>query len=55
MALALAATVALGGALSACETRPPTSRWRPDSPQSGGYSEIKLEDNRWRVTFQATA
>jgi hypothetical protein len=54
-ALALAATVALGGALSACETATPYQPLTAGVTQSGGYSEIKLEDNRWRVTFQGNS
>ena len=54
-ALALAATVALGGALSACETATPYQPLAAGVTQSGGYSEIKLEDNRWRVTFQGNS
>jgi hypothetical protein len=50
--LALAASVALGGALSACETATPYQPLAAGAAQSGGYSEIKLEDDRWRVTFQ---
>jgi hypothetical protein len=49
--LALAATVALGGALSACETATPYQPLAAGNAQSGGYSETKLEDNRWRVSF----
>jgi hypothetical protein len=50
--LALAATVALGGALSACETATPYQPLAAGNAQSGGYSEIKLEDDRWRVSFK---
>jgi hypothetical protein len=51
-ALAFAATIALGGALSACETATPYQPLAAGAAQSGGYSEVKLEDNRWRVSFQ---
>jgi hypothetical protein len=50
--LALAATAALGGGLSACETATPYQPLAAGTAQSGGYSEIKLEDDRWRVTFK---
>ena len=53
--LALAASVALGGALSACETATPYQPLAAGTAQSGGYSEIKLEDDRWRVTFQGNS
>ncbi len=50
--LAIAAAVALGGALSACETETPYQPLAAGTAQSGGYSEIKLEDDRWRVSFK---
>lgn len=40
------------GALAACETATPYQPVARGTAQSGGYAEIKLEDNRWRVTFQ---
>ena len=48
----LAASIALSGALSACETATPYQPLAAGAAQSGGYSEIKLEDNRWRVSFK---
>jgi hypothetical protein len=52
--LALAATVALGG-LSACETPTPYQPLAAGQAQSGGYSEVRIEDNRWRVTFHGNS
>jgi hypothetical protein len=40
------------GALSACETATPYQPVASGNAQSGGYSETRLEANRWRVTFQ---
>jgi hypothetical protein len=50
--LAVAATAALGGGLSACETATPYQPLAAGTAQSGGYSEIKLQDDRWRVMFK---
>ena len=50
--LVLAASVALGGGLSACETATPYQPLAAANAHAGGYSEIKLEDNRWRVSFK---
>ena len=48
--IAAAAVAALGG-LAACETATPYQPLNPASASSGGYSETKLEQDRWRVTF----
>jgi hypothetical protein len=53
--LALVATVALGGALSACETATPYQPLAAGNAQPGGYSETKLEDDRWRVSFKGNS
>jgi hypothetical protein len=37
--------------LSACVTATPYQPLTPSAVQSGGYSETKLETDRWRVTF----
>jgi hypothetical protein len=50
LVIALAAAAALVG-LAACETATPYQPLAPGSAQSGGYSEVKLEQDRWRVTF----
>jgi len=48
---ALVAAVALSALLSACATPTPYQPNIPGQATSGGYSEVKLEPNRWRVTF----
>jgi hypothetical protein len=52
MILAAAAIAALGGALAACETATPYQPLQANAAASGGYSDVKLEQDRWRVTFQ---
>ena len=48
--VALAVTLA-GASLAACETATPYQPLSSKNAQSGGYSETKLEADRWRVTF----
>ena len=48
--LALALVMAAG--LSACSTATPYQPDRPGQSVSGGYSEIKLAPDRYRVTFE---
>jgi hypothetical protein len=55
MLLAAAAVAALGGALAACETATPYQPLQPNAAASGGYSDVKLEQDRWRVTFQGNS
>ena len=50
LALALAAS-----GLAACETATPYQPLSPKNAQAGGYSEARLEANRWRVTFQGNS
>ena len=52
--LALAAVAALGG-LAACQTATPYQPLRPGAVGAGGYSEVRLEQDRWRVTFQGNS
>jgi hypothetical protein len=48
-----AAVVALvGAALAACETATTYQPLQSGSQASGGYSETRIEDNRWRVSFK---
>ncbi len=47
----VAAAIAALGGLSACETATPYQPLKPGSASSGGYSETKLEQDRWRITF----
>jgi hypothetical protein len=51
--LTAAVVAALGGALTACETATPYQPLQTGAVQApaGGYSESKIEDNRWRVSF----
>jgi hypothetical protein len=58
MKKALLVTVAIalaGGALAACETATPYQPLSSKNAQSGGYSETRLEADRWRVTFQGNS
>jgi hypothetical protein len=48
---ALAVTVALAAALAGCATPTPYQANIPGQGSSGGYSEVRVEPNRWRVTF----
>ena len=48
-AFALALAVTAG--LAACATPTPYQPNVPGQSASGGYSELRLEPNRWRVTF----
>jgi len=52
--VALAVTLA-GASLAACETATPYQPLSSKNAQSGGYSETKLEADRWRVTFQGNS
>ena len=49
---ALAVAVALGMGLAACATPTPYQPNLPGQKASGGYSELRLEPNRFRVNFQ---
>ena len=49
--ITLAAIAGLGLGLSACETATPYQPLKPGAAQSGGYSEIRIEPDRWKVTF----
>jgi hypothetical protein len=50
-AAALAAVLALGAALAACATATPYQPNIPGQSVSGGFSELRLEPDRFRVTF----
>jgi hypothetical protein len=52
--IAAAAVVALG-ALAGCETATPYQPLKPGATESGGYSEVKIEQDRWKVTFQGNS
>lgn len=48
---AFALAVALAAGLAACGTATPYQPNIPGQATSGGYSEMRLEPDRWRVTF----
>jgi len=50
--LTAAALLALGGGLAACETATPYQPLHAGGQTAGGYSETKIEANRWRVIFR---
>jgi len=47
--------LALAAGLAACATPTPYQPNIPGQATSGGYSEIRLEPNRWRVNFQGNS
>jgi hypothetical protein len=49
--LAVLAALALAGGLAACETPTPYQPNIPGQSTSGGYSEVRVEPDRYRVTF----
>ena len=51
----LAAVAALGAAVAGCATPTPYQPNVRGAAQSGGYSEIRLEPNRFRVTFSGNS
>lgn len=53
--IAVCAALALSGALAACETATPYQAAAPGTHESGGYSDTKVEDDRWRVTFRGNS
>ena len=53
--LTAAVVLALGGGLTACETATPYQPLSRASQQAGGFSELRIEANRWRVTFQGNS
>jgi len=48
---AIAAVLALAAGLAACATATPYQPNLPGQQTSGGYSEMRLEQNRFRVNF----
>jgi hypothetical protein len=48
---AFALALALSAGLAACETATPYQPNIPGQATSGGYSEIRVEPDRWRVSF----
>ncbi len=53
--IAILAALALGASLAACQTATPYQPNLPGNAASGGYSEIRLEPDRWRVTFSGNS
>jgi hypothetical protein len=53
--LTLAAAAVLGGAVAGCATPTPYQPAMRGSAESGGYSEVRLEPNRFRVTFSGNS
>jgi hypothetical protein len=53
--LTLAAVTFLSSALAACETATPYQPLAPGNAQAGGYSETKINDDLWRVTFSGNS
>lgn len=52
LSLTVLALACLGGALTACGTATPYQPIGASSSEaSGGYSEVRLQSDRWRVTF----
>ena len=49
--IVVAAMLALTAGLGACATATPYQPFVKNAAASGGYSETRLEPNRWRVTF----
>jgi hypothetical protein len=49
--IAALATVALAGGLAACETATPYQPLNVKDAQAGGYSDTRLNEDRWRVAF----
>ncbi len=47
-----AAVLLLGGALAACETATPYQPLQAGTRASGGYTEARIETDRWRVGFK---
>ena len=52
---AIIASLALAGLLSACATATPYQPNLPGQAVSGGYSEQRVEDNRFRVNFSGNS
>jgi len=52
---AFALALALATGLAACETATPYQPNIPGQATSGGFSEIRVEPDRWRVTFSGNS
>ena len=49
--VAVAAALALAGAVAGCPTPTPYQPNLPGQQASGGFSEMRIEPDRWRVSF----
>jgi hypothetical protein len=52
---AVAVALALAGVLAGCATPTPYQPNIPGQQTSGGYSEVRIEANRWRVNFSGNS
>lgn len=52
---ALVTALALAAGLSACETATPYQPYVKGQTTSGGYSETRIEPDRWRVNFSGNS
>jgi hypothetical protein len=52
---AIAAALALAAGLAACATPTPYQPNIPGQAASGGYSEVQIEPDRWRVSFRGNS
>lgn len=43
--------IALAAVLSGCATATPYQPAKPENPAASGFSELRMEPNRYRVTF----
>ena len=53
--MTLAAAAVLAGGLSACETVTPYQPLSASNAQAGGYSETRLNADKWRVMFSGNS
>ncbi|MDP3173959.1 MAG: hypothetical protein Q8M88_05955 [Phenylobacterium sp.] len=51
----IAAALVLAAGLAACATPTPYQPNVPGQAASGGYSEVRIEPNRWRVNFSGNS
>ena len=53
--LAVLASVALAGGLAACETATPYQKLNPANAMAGGYTDVELNADHWRVSFSGNS
>ena len=54
ISMALVAVAALAG-MAACQTATPYQPRQAGAASAGGYSEARVEQDRWRITFQGNS